>query len=210
MGADLVEETLVVGGRDVHVLRPRDSDALLDGEAFAQEERMPYWAELWPSSVALAHAVGMRALHSARTVELGCGLGLPSVVAALAGGRVLATDWSDDALGYVERNAHNNGVSVETAVCAWAAADALVARGPWDLVIASDVLYERRNVEQLLVLLPRLVDERGEVWITDPGREASVGFVDAVGERFTRRTSDVTARGLPIELHRLRKRSATA
>ncbi|MEA2432508.1 MAG: hypothetical protein QOI19_2981, partial [Thermoleophilaceae bacterium] len=55
----------------VTVVRPRDSDELLAEEAFDQEELLPYWAELWPSSVALARAIGSRALRGARTLELG-------------------------------------------------------------------------------------------------------------------------------------------
>ena len=68
-------------------------------------------------------------------------------------------------------------MEVETLRCAWGEADAIVARAPWQLVIASDVLYERRNVDQLLGLLPRLVDERGLVLLADPGRAPSERFL---------------------------------
>ncbi|MDX6584220.1 MAG: hypothetical protein QOI10_3404, partial [Solirubrobacterales bacterium] len=53
---DLVEEVVGVNGRDLRVLRPRDSEALLDEDAFDHEQFLPYWAELWPSGVALARA----------------------------------------------------------------------------------------------------------------------------------------------------------
>ena len=79
---DLVEEVVGIGGRDLCLLRPRDAEALLSEEAFEHEEFLPYWAELWPSALALARAVGARALRGARTLELGCGLGLPSLAAA--------------------------------------------------------------------------------------------------------------------------------
>src|SRR5918992_3722199 len=95
---DHVEETVPVAGEDLTIARPRDSEALLDEEAFEREELLPYWAELWPSALALARAVAARALRGARTLELGCGLGLVSVAAARAGGRVLATDWSRDSI----------------------------------------------------------------------------------------------------------------
>ena len=158
---DLVEETVALRGHEVRLVRPRDSEALLDEDAFEHEERLPYWAELWPSGIALADAVAARALRGARTLELGCGLGLPSIAAALAGGRALATDWSADALELVRRNAGRNDVDVETELCGWERAEGLVARAPWDLVLASDVLYERRHVEVLLALLPRLFGVRG-------------------------------------------------
>ena len=84
---DLVEEVIPLDGRDLRLLRPRDAEALLDEHAFEHEEYLPYWAELWPSSLALARTISGRALRGARTLELGCGLGLPSIAAALAGGR---------------------------------------------------------------------------------------------------------------------------
>lgn len=182
--ATLVEEVVPVAGRDLRLLRPRDADALLEDAAFEHEEYLPYWAELWPSSLALARAVGVRALHGARTLELGCGLGLPAIAAALAGGRVLASDWAPDAVAMAARNAERNGAPVETLVCSWTVPGALVARGPWQLVLASDVLYEARNGEALLPLLPRLLAPRGEVWLADPGRPAAAGFLAAAAEVF--------------------------
>src|SRR3954467_4144179 len=102
---DLVEERLELGPWELTLLRPRQAEALLDEDAFEHEEYLPYWAELWPSAVALARAIGVRALHGAVTLELGCGLGLPAIAAALAGGRVLASDWAPDAVAVAARNA---------------------------------------------------------------------------------------------------------
>ena len=95
---DSVEERIALPVGEVALARPRDAEALLTEEGFEKEEFLPYWAELWSSGVALAHDVARRALRGASVVELGCGLGLPSIAAALAGGRVLATDWSPDAV----------------------------------------------------------------------------------------------------------------
>lgn len=179
MPADLLEETIAVGGRRIRVVRPRSPEDLLDEEAFEDDEFLPYWAELWPSALSLAEALGRRDLHGARVAELGCGLGLPSVAAALGGARVLATDWSEDALAAARRNARLNGVYVETLRCSWAEPGALLARAPFDLILASDVLYERRNAGPLLALLPRL---GREVLLADPGRPALPAFLErAVG-----------------------------
>src|ERR671928_735358 len=117
---DLVEEVVPLGDGELAVLRPRDADALLDEHAFEDDEFLPYWAELWPSGVALARAISGRALKGARVVELGCGLGLPSLAAARAGGRVLATDWSPTAIELLRDNADRNGVALEAAVVSWA------------------------------------------------------------------------------------------
>jgi predicted nicotinamide N-methyase len=173
-GIDVVEEVVVVAGRDLVIARPADPEAILDEAAFEHEEFMPYWAELWPSARALARRVGVPALHGARVLELGCGLGLPSIAAALAGGRVLASDWSADAVAFARRNAQANGAVIETVVGSWSDPDALAARGPWDLVIGSDLLYERRNAGLVLDVLDRLTDR---AIIADPGRPAAEVFL---------------------------------
>src|SRR4051794_41932067 len=85
----------MLGEHELAILRPRDGEALLDEEAFAtRDEYLPYWVELWPSGLALARAIHGRALRGARVVELGCGLALPALAAALAGGRGLPAGWS--------------------------------------------------------------------------------------------------------------------
>jgi predicted nicotinamide N-methyase len=176
---DLVEEIVVLGdGRDLGVLRPRDAEALVDEHSFEEDEFLPYWAQLWPSGVALARAVATRALRGARVLEVGCGLGLPSLAAALAGGRVLATDWSPTAIDLLRDNAARNGATIETAVVSWTAPQPLLDRAPFDLVLAADVLYERRNVPVLAGLLPRL---GREVLLADPGRPPLPGFLERTG-----------------------------
>ena len=117
---------LAVGVLDLHdgrvrFVHPREPTALLDDEDVAADQAYPpYWAEVWESGVELAHAVSARAWTDRAVLELGCGLGLPSLAAALGGARVLATDRSADALAFAGANAAQNGVTVETAVCAWA------------------------------------------------------------------------------------------
>jgi predicted nicotinamide N-methyase len=203
---DSVEERIALPVGEVALTRPRDSEALLTEEGFEKEEFLPYWAELWSSGVALAHDVAGRSLRGASVVELGCGLGLPSIAAALAGGRVLATDWSADAVRATAANAALNDASLETAQVAWAAPDELVERAPWAYVIAADVLYEPRNVDLLLDLLPRLVDKKGRILIADPRRNPAEEFVGraAAGRWHVRTTS--SARHPRVRLHRLRLR----
>jgi predicted nicotinamide N-methyase len=203
LGPDPVEEIVSLGGRDVRVLRPRDGESLVSDEAFEQDEFLPYWADLWPSARVLAAQVAARALRGARTLELGCGLGLPSIAAALAGGRVLATDWSPDAVAATAHNARRNGVEIEVAVVPWQRPRAILERAPWDFVIGADLLYERRNARRLLELLPQLVEARGEVWIADPGRPAAEELLAGAKGRWVRRESrDAQYPGVVV--HRLR------
>ena len=205
--SDSVQESIALPGGELELARPRDAEALLTEEAFEREEFLPYWAELWTSAVALAHDVSLRSLRGRPTLELGCGLGLPGIAAARAGGRVLASDWSPDALLATAANAARNGVEVETMVCSWAAPEPLVERAPWPLVLASDVLYERRNADLLLELLPRLTDERSEVLIADPGRPPAAAFLERAALGWRVRTTG-SPRSPRVSIHRLRRRVA--
>jgi predicted nicotinamide N-methyase len=197
---DLVEQVVALEGRDLVIVRPRDSEALIDEDAFSQDEFIPYWADLWPSAELLARTVIGRALRGARVLELGCGLGLPSLAAALAGGRVLATDWSEQAVETVRVNAARNGADLDALVCRWQEPDEILARGPWDLVLAADVLYERRNVEPLRDLLERLACE---TWLADPGRApAETLLADLELAGWSRRVLAETTRPR-VAVHRL-------
>ena len=138
-------------------MRPPDAEALISEESFEHEEFLPYWAELWSSARgAGARRVAPLAAREAARSSSAAGSACRASPPRCAGGRVLATDWSPDAVRATAANAERNGVEIETLGCSWAEPDAIVERAPWPLVLASDVLYERRNVEQLLDLLPRL------------------------------------------------------
>jgi predicted nicotinamide N-methyase len=134
---------------------------------------MPYWAELWPTGVALAETVAELDLRESRVVELGCGLALPSIVAALAGADALAIDWAPEALTLARANAARNGVAIQTLELDWAKPEPLVQRAPFDLILCADVLYEPRNVDALVALLPRL---GAEVLLGEPGRQTAAAF----------------------------------
>src|SRR3954463_15524487 len=154
-------------GGPLTVLQPDEAAGLPDDGAVEWAPLVPYWSVLWRSGVALAQELADAELRDSRVVELGCGLGLPSLVAARAGADVLATDADGDALDLLEPNARENGLTLRTARIEWAAPDDLVASAPFDMALAADVLYERSSVAPLLSLLPRL---GGEVWLADPGR----------------------------------------
>jgi predicted nicotinamide N-methyase len=199
---------LLAGSIDLHhgrirFVHPRDPTALLyEDDVAADQAYPPYWAELWPSGIELAHAVSTCDWTGARAVEVGCGLGLPAVAAALAGARVLATDRSADALAFAAVNAEQNGASIETVQCSWDDPDVLVTRGPFELVLASDVLYGQRNVDEMHALLPRLVGAGGQVWIADPERPLTEEFLAAARTRWASVQTSPTR--LPkVWIHRL-------
>src|SRR6478609_12225246 len=103
-----------VGDVELELLRPAAPDALIDEEAFADDEFLPYWAELWPAATALAE--GLPDVAGLRVVELGCGLGVPSLVAAVREADVTATDWASEAVELLRANAERNGVALRCEV----------------------------------------------------------------------------------------------
>jgi predicted nicotinamide N-methyase len=171
----LIEEEFELAGRTLTLLRPPSADELIDETAFDEEEFLPYWAELWPSGVALARVVETLDLADKRVVEVGAGLGLPSLAAALCGADVLATDWADDAVALLRANAERNRVALRVEGLRWDEPGDLLALAPFDLVLGADLLYEARNAAQLLELLPRL---GGEIVLADPGRPFAKGFLE--------------------------------
>lgn len=199
-----LEEVVPLPDGELRILRPPDADALITEEAFEREEFLPYWASLWPSATALARLVSRRALRGARTLELGCGLGLPSIAAARAGARVTASDWSAAAVAAARENATLNGVRLETLVCPWAEPTRLIEAGPWELLLASDVLYEPRNGDQLLELLPRLIGGHTELLLADPDRPPAESFLERARERFGVGSTLLSERPR-VSLHRLRR-----
>jgi predicted nicotinamide N-methyase len=129
-------------------------------------------------------------LEGKRVVELGAGLGLPALAAALRGAEVLATDWAEDAVSLLRANAERNSVTLRVEHVRWDAPQSIVREAPWDLVVGADLLYEARNAAQLLELLPRL---GGEVLLAEPGRPFAGPFlahwqVEEVAERVYRLT----------------------
>ena len=168
----LFSETRRVAGVELTLLRPESPEALIDEEAFANDEFLPYWAELWPAATALAEA--LPDVGGLRVVELGCGLGVPSLVAAARGADVTATDWAEDAIELLRANAARNGLGLVAEVRDW--------RLPWpdrfDLALAADVLYEQRNVEPVLARLRELAPQ---ALVGLAGRPYEPEFVRAAG-----------------------------
>jgi predicted nicotinamide N-methyase len=188
---------------DSYYVCPADWEQLRHEEGGAGRP-VPYWARPWPSGVTLAGALKDDPPRAgARVLEVGCGLALPSVVAARAGARVLATDGASDAVAFAAHVLAINEVEGDVACADWSEhGEQLVERGPFDLVLAADVLYTSANVEVALRLFPRLVAPTGMVRLADPNRAGAQGFLSAARASFHLSTQ----RGTDVSLHTLRPR----
>ena len=207
---ELAESGVEVGEKPYRIFHPTAADALIDEAEFDRDERLPYWAELWPSALALARYLAEQPLSGRHVVELGCGVGLPTVVALDNGAEALATDHYDAALDFAVYNARiNTSREPRTMLLDWHSLPPEIP-GRFDLVIAADVLYERRNIPVLAALIPALLVPNGEALLADPRRKNTSVFLEemkARGFRHAAKSAIVEQGGREIEvlLHTLRR-----
>jgi ETFB lysine methyltransferase len=173
---ELASTQVTIGDHSYDLLRPKSVDELISEEDFAIDERIPYWADCWPSSRVLAEHIVGRNGQQRHALELGCGIGLVSLVAARAGFRVLATDYYADALEFTAANAQRHGLSrLDTRLVDWRKLpDDL---GTFDLVAASDVLYEQPQAGWIAQALAATLSSNGLGLLSDPGRRTAEAFV---------------------------------
>jgi len=172
----VVETAIKIGGRTLSIRHPASAEDLITEEDFVRDERLPYWAELWPSSRILAEKV-IALKGSGRTaLELGCGAGLVATCAGLAGFSVCATDYYEDALRFARVNAWENGAGeMATRLVDWRRLPRDL--GHYDVVIGSDVLYEMSYGAVIAGALAATLKADGEALIADPGRVARDSFI---------------------------------
>jgi ribosomal protein L11 methylase PrmA len=138
---------------------------------------------------------------SVAALELGCGLGVTATAALERGVSLLAVDCFTEALLYCRYNTlRNAGSACRTLPLDWrtpAGRAACVARGPFDLLLAADVLYEEEDILPLLELAPALLLPGARFWLAEPGRRVSRLFVAAAETRGWRDTPTVYERDWP-------------
>lgn len=172
----LIEHEVPLGGRTLTLRGPRSAEELIDEHDFAVDERMPYWAELWPSARVMAARIAREDGSNAPLLELGCGLGLVTIAALTAGYSVLATDYYADALSFTRMNTRAAlGRPPLTRMVDWRALPEDLGRFP--RVVAADVLYEREYGSLVAEVISRTLAPDGHATIADPGRSAAPEFV---------------------------------
>lgn len=187
---DLSETHVAIPGTDttIRVMRPTDTDLLLDQIADDPEQNLPYWAEIWPSGVALGAAVATHPelVAGARVLELGSGIGITAALALAAGADVIATDYAPESLVLTRLTCLDHaGREPETMRVNWrdpAHRELLAQHGPYPVVLAADVLYEARDIAPLLELANRIVTPGGLLWLAHPGRPPARSFLERARE----------------------------
>jgi len=176
------ERTLRIAEREVTLLSPANADDLIREEDYVMDERLPYWADLWPSAQILANEAALMRWSGLRVLELGCGLGAVAIGAAMAGGIVTATDYYEDALQFAAFNVHRaTGKTITTRMVDWNHLPPDLGR--FDIVLASDVLYEHRYAPLLAHMMAMTLVRGGEAIIADPGRIAMDAFLEECADR---------------------------
>ncbi|HMC65235.1 MAG TPA: methyltransferase, partial [Gemmataceae bacterium] len=169
----IIREKVVVEGRTFVVARPDESDRLLDHpvirSAFARDEYLPYWTELWPAARMLAKVIIREAwAPGLEALEVGCGLGLPGIAALSCGLKVTFSDYDGTALRFAADNARANGFD-----------DFQVLQLDWrfpppncqvPVLLASDLMYELRNVEPLAAFIKKVLAPGGLCLLADQER----------------------------------------
>jgi predicted nicotinamide N-methyase len=196
----LIRESVIVEDRAFVIVRPSESDRLLDHpsvrSAFAADEYMPYWADLWPAARMLAKAILRDSwLPEQRALEVGCGLGLPGIAALAMGLRVTFSDYDATALRFAADNARANGFAqFDTLQMDW--------RYPPDhvqfpIILASDLIYEMRNVAPLVALIKQMLEPGGICLVTDQDRVPSHVLRDTLTAEGLRFTTKIMRAGEP-------------
>lgn len=143
------------------------------------EDLCPYFGILWPAAEGLAQFLSARpeVVKGLSVLELGCGLGLPALVAQHVGAQVLATDYHPDVEEYFLRNSNHTQIHCDYMRLNWREGQSI---GQYDVVMGSDILYESKHPQEVALGLIRYLKPQGKIILADPGRAYLQSFIHSM------------------------------
>jgi predicted nicotinamide N-methyase len=187
---------------DQEFQRHFDEEAAADAR---EAPEPPLYGCLWPSAEGLAQYLWQRKaeLKGQSVLEIGCGLGLPSLLCAAAGAEVTAMDHHPGVRQLLDRNVEANGLP-QLAFFQGSFADPKINLGRFSLIIGSDILYEPDRYQELESFILRHAQGATEVVLADPGRFAVHRFGPTLKQvgRFELLHQALPGQPHPIEIHR--------
>jgi predicted nicotinamide N-methyase len=176
-------ENITVADIQFTLKRVKDMDILLEAvsdEEFARDDRLPYWAEIWPSALALAEFIldNRNDFSGKRILEIGCGLGLVGLAATAAQGEVVFSDFDPYALEFTQINMKRNFNRAATVqLIDWREPG---IREAYDIILGADILYEKRWLQPVVNVLDIKLSQHGIAYIAEPNRTVAKDFFSAL------------------------------
>ncbi|BBD07932.1 class I SAM-dependent methyltransferase [Desulfovibrio ferrophilus] len=168
-------------GRRWIIERTSDLETLWESigeDDFGGDERLPYWSELWPSSLTLADWLCDNAgrIQNRTCLDMGCGLGLTAIVGTSLGAQVVAFDYEVEPLRFAMGNATANAVPQPLWLqMDWR--DPAIRRGRAGVIWGGDIVYETRFIEPVGRFIDLALSPDGVAWIAEPGRNIGPPFI---------------------------------
>lgn len=176
----VAQTEVAIGDRTLSLLHPESAEELINEADFDRDERLPYWAELWPSSRILGARVLEEVGNGRTLLELGCGAGLVATCAALAGFDVCVSDYYEDAIRFARLNVWRNARRrARGLLLDWRHLPRDLPK--FDVIVASDVLYERPYGALVARVIAAALAPRGAALVADPGRVGRDDFTREIG-----------------------------
>ncbi|MBL1142206.1 MAG: methyltransferase domain-containing protein [Proteobacteria bacterium] len=165
---------------DIHVRTLRDKQEFYDNKNAAEKlgissAQWSLFGVVWPSSEVLAHFMSDFDIKDKRILEIGCGIGLTSLLLNQRNADITATDYHPEAEAFLLKNTTlNEDTSIPFIRTGWA--DKLSKLGKFDLIIGSDILYEQEHTDLLSQFINQHAKTQCEIIIVDPGRGRHANF----------------------------------
>ena len=183
----LEEVRFVVGGKGLILMRPKKLDEIFRGNPFEKVESFPLWFKVWEASLVLADYLS-KVFPPKAVLELGCGLGIPSIVGSAFGHKVLATDYQDLPLQLVQEAAKRNNLHLNTKKLNWLDPQ---LEGTFDLIVSAEIVYREESFSPLLNLFKAHLREGGEIVLSHSWERVRVliPFLNQAQREFIVKTS---------------------